>query len=349
VSLRILLVMDPLIPVPPRQYGGIERVVADLAGGLVGRGHEVTLWAAPSSRTPAQLEPFGREGEWTRRSNIRNMLQLARRFRAQPGRFDLVHNFGRLAYLLGALRSDVPKVQSYQRPVNPKNMRTARRLGAKRLHYTAVSAAVRDTALSGHSGAGDWTVIPNGVPPARYPFNAGVDPQRAPLVFLGRLDRCKGPHTAIAVARRLNRRLTLAGNVSSLPHERAYFYQEVAPLLGGGITYIGPVDDAQKAALLRGAAALLMPVDWAEPFGIVMVEALMTGTPVIAFRRGGIPEVILDGRTGFLCDTADEMVECVGRLPSISRAECRADAERRFSDEVIVSAYERLYGTLVGA
>ena len=132
MTLRILLLMDPVIPVPPRHYGGIERVIADVAAGLSRRGHDVTLWAAPGSDVPGRVEPFGREGEWTRWSNVRNLATLAGRFWGRPGRFDLVHNFGRLAYLAPILRRDLPKVQTYMRPVNPRNMRMAGALGARR-------------------------------------------------------------------------------------------------------------------------------------------------------------------------------------------------------------------------
>jgi glycosyltransferase involved in cell wall biosynthesis len=342
---RILIVMDPMIPVPPRHYGGIERVVADLADGLVRRGHDVVLWAGPGSQTTAALRTFGREGEWTGWSNIRNTIHLTARF-ARSHRFDVIHNFGRLAYLTGVLRSDVPKVQTYMRPVNPRNMEKVRRLGGRRIQYTAVSAAIRETGLP---GGGDWAVVPNGASATRFPFNPSVDPRVAPLMFLGRLERCKGAHSAIAVARRLDRRLVLAGNISSLPHEREYYETEVAPLVDGRqIVYVGPVDDETKGALLREAAALLLPVEWDEPFPVVLPEALLSGTPVVAFRRGGIPEGIVHGRTGFLCDTVEQMVRCVGELSTIDRTACRADAERRFDDETIVSAYEAVYERLIG-
>ena len=121
MRLRILLVMDPLLPVPPRYYGGIERIVAEMAGALGRRGHEVTVWAAPGSRVAGALEPFGREGEWNRWSNARNVAALTARFWRRPGRFHVVHNFGRLAYLLGVLRAELPKVQTYMRPVNARN------------------------------------------------------------------------------------------------------------------------------------------------------------------------------------------------------------------------------------
>jgi glycosyltransferase involved in cell wall biosynthesis len=344
---RILLVMDPYIKVPPDQYGGIERVVADLADGLAAAGHQITLWAAPGSRVNGRVDAFGQEGEWTRWSNVRNALTLAARFLAGVSRFDLIHNFGRLAYLAPVLARDVPKIQTYMRTVNPANMVTARRLGARRLHYTAVSAAIRNTGLC---GGGDWSVIYNCAAPERYPFVAGTDPASAPLVFLGRLDRCKGAHHAITVAQRLQRRLIIAGNISPLPHERRYFDAEIAPRIDGTlVSYVGPVDDQAKRTLLGQAAAMLLPIEWEEPFPVVLPESMLCGTPLIAFRRGGVPEGIDSGRTGFLCDTVDEMTEAVGRLVTIDRAAVRAEAVRRFSDAAIVAEYERLYREMAAA
>jgi glycosyltransferase involved in cell wall biosynthesis len=293
-----------------------------------------------------RVEAFGREGEWTRWSNVRNTLALAGRW-LRPLRFDVIHNFGRLAYLAPVLARDVPKVQTYMRTVTPANMATARRLGARRLHYTAVSAAMRDT---GRPGGGDWSVIYNCALPARYPFVGGTDPATAPLVFLGRLDRCKGAHHAIAVARRLNRRLIVAGNISPLAHEQAYFDTEIAPLIDGTlVTYIGPVGDEAKRSLLGQAAAMLLPIEWEEPFPVVLPESMLCGTPLIAFRRGGVPEGIDHGRTGFLCDTVDQMTALVSRLPEIDRAVVRAEADRRFSDVAIAGEYERLYQRLSAA
>src|SRR5439155_17425120 len=219
--------------------------------------------------------------------------------------------------------------------------------GARRLHYTAVSAAIRDT---GRPGGGDWSVVYNCAPVDQYKLRTDVDPAAAPLVFLGRLDRCKGAHTAIAVARRLNRPLQIAGNVSSLPHERAYFAREIQPLIDGRlITYVGPVDNLRKNELLGGAAALLLPIEWEGPFPVVLPESLLCGTPVIAFRRGGVPEGIDDGKTGFNCNTLEEMCDAVGQLPRIDRAMCRAEAERRFSGRAITDEYEALYRRLIAA
>lgn len=247
--------------------------------------------------------------------------------------------------MTGALRWDLPKVQTYMRRINPKNIRLVRRLGGHRVRFTAVSAAIRDT---GRPGGGEWSVIYNCAPAQNYRLRTDVDTGTAPLVFLGRLERCKGAHTAIDVAHRLQRRLIIAGNKSTLPEERKYFQKEIEPRIDGKlITYIGTVNDREKNELLGSAAAMLLPIQWEEPFPVVLPEALLCGTPVIAFRRGGVPEGIADGVTGFLCDTAEEMADLVGRLGEIDRTACRAEGERRFSNDSIVSDYEGLYRELL--
>jgi glycosyltransferase involved in cell wall biosynthesis len=340
--MRILLIADPYIPVPPRFYGGIERVAADLADEYVRRGHNVTLWAAPGSGTSAYRWTFGSEGEWSRWSNARNIAHLNARLPRFLDRYDVVHNFGRLAYLTSILSSKVRKVQTYMRRVNPRNMRITQSLRARNLHFTAVSQAIRDT---GTNGGGDWHVIYNSAEPSRYPFVSAVAAD-APLVFLGRFERCKGAHTAIEVARRADRTLLLAGTPSPLPCERDYFTRDVESHIDGTrVQFVGPVDDEAKRTLLGRAAALLLPVEWDEPFPVVLPESLLCGTPVLALRRGGIPEGIDHGRTGFVCDTVDEMVSLVPAVKELDRAACRAEAERRFSTRAIADEYLRLYAT----
>ena len=343
--MKVLLVMDPFIAVPPRHYGGIERVIADVGEALASRGHEVTLWAAPGSSVPGCVEPFGRETEWTRWSNVRNTMTLSARFLSRGDEFDVVHNFGRLAYLLPIARKRVAKVQTYMRRVNPRNMRTLDRLGARSLVYTAVSCAIKAT---GEPGGGEWRVIYNCARPDKYTLAVDVDPRSAPLLFLARLERCKGAHTAINVARAAGRRLIVAGNVSHLHDERDYFERELKPLLDDPIvTYVGPVDDAQKIKLFRTSAALLTPIEWEEPFPVALPEALLCGTPVLSFRRGGTPEGIEHGVTGFVCDDAAQMVRAVEALTTIDRTRCRKEAEKRFGHDVIASAYESLYHELL--
>jgi glycosyltransferase involved in cell wall biosynthesis len=169
----------------------------------------------------------------------------------------------------------------------------------------------------------------------------------APLVFLGRVERIKGPHHAIAIARRAGRRLVIAGNRVADADDAGFFEREIAPHVDDdAVRYVGPVDDVQKNQLLGGAAALLMPIEWDEPFGIVMAEALACGTPVIGFPRGSVPEVIVDGKNGFRCRDIDEAATAAGRLDGIDRVAVRADAERRFGHDAIVDEYERLYAEM---
>jgi glycosyltransferase involved in cell wall biosynthesis len=192
-----------------------------------------------------------------------------------------------------------------------------------------------------------WRVIHNAVPTERYAWTPHV-PVDAPLVFLGRVEHIKGVHIAIDVAQRSGRRLVIAGNVAD--EHREYFDREVRPFMGtGDVVYMGPVDDSAKSDLLSGAWALLMPVLWDEPFGIVMAEALACGAPVIGLDRGAVAEVVEDGLTGFVCRTPAEMVDAVHRVPALDRAACRRAAETRFSSAVLVDAYEALYRQLAAA
>lgn len=170
----------------------------------------------------------------------------------------------------------------------------------------------------------------------------------APLVFLGRVEEVKGPHLAIEVARRAKVPLVIAGNIS--PQHRGWFEDNIAPHLDGlNVRYIGPVNDVEKSDLLGRARALLMPVLWEEPFGIVMAEAMACGTPVVGLARGSIPEVVEHEVTGFVCNGTDDMVSAVGALGGISRAKCRERAERQFGASVIVHAYEQVYREMLDA
>ncbi len=335
--LRVCLIADPFLPVPPRYYGGIERVIAMVAEGLMARGHRVTLFAAPGSALGTEVVTFGAPPHLGPVRRWRDLWQVAAPLWRRVREWDVIHSFGRLAALLPVLPRPVPKLQSYQREITLRNVRLSTRLARGTLLFTACSDALR----RGVSHVGRWVTVPNGAPAAAYRFSPAVPPD-APLMFLGRIERIKGTHTAIAVARAAGRRLIIAGNVP--PEHRGYFEEEVQPHLDGtAIRYVGPVDDAAKNEWLGRAAALLMPIEWEEPFGIVMVEALACGTPVIGLGRGAVPEVVEDGITGFVCGSPAEMVEAVARLPRVERAACRASFQRRFSDAAIVDAYLQLY------
>ncbi len=337
--MRIVITADPEIPVPPARYGGIERIVDMLVRGLLARGHEVHLFAHPASRAPARLVPYRGRRSASAVDTLRNSAQIWRRVRRLP-RVDLIHSFGRLAYLLPLMWAPIPKIQSYQRHVSGRSVRLGRALAGGSLTLTACS---RSCAGSAGAASGEWVIVPNGVAAETYAFRPAVEAD-APLVFLGRVERIKGAHAAIEVARKTGRRLVIAGNPAVEGREREYFEREIAPHCDGrDVSCVGPVTDAEKNDLLGQAAALLFPVEWEEPFGIVMVEALACGTPVIALGRGAVPEVVEDGQTGFICGSVADMVEAVRLIPTLARARCRASYETRFSDDVVVGQYDRLY------
>lgn len=334
------MVADPYLPVPPRLYGGIERIIAFLVEALAARGHQVTLWAAPGSMVPAQIILYGCPPHRGPLARLCELGQVTRGLLQRSTRFDVIHSFGRLAAVLPLTRLGVPVLQSYQREITLRSARLGARLGGECLAFTACSSSCRHAA----GRFGRWTTVYNGVRLGDYQLQVEVGPD-APLVFLGRLEPIKGAHNAIALAKATGRRLILAGNVP--PEHSEYFRTQVEPHLGDRIEYVGPVDDAMKNRLLGQAAALLMLIEWEEPFGIVMAEALACGTPVIGFRRGAVPEVVEHGATGFVCDTLAEAIDAVPRLPQLDRRACRESCERRFSSGVIVDAYEALHRDLL--
>lgn len=349
-SLHIAITVDPYIPVPPRLYGGIERVVDFLVRGLVDRGHRVTLFAHPDSCTNGTLVPYGVPPHIGLQPRITELWQVGAKLWRHRRDFDLIHSFGRLAALLPVLPlRKLPKIQSYQRDEVPwKGIKKAVHIAAASLCFTACSASVyRARRLQGKYG-GWWQTIFNGVDLAKYDLVPQVPPD-APLIFLGRLEPFKGAHLAIAIAKLSGRRLVIAGNQVNTRANIEYFECHIVPHIDGTrISYVGPIDDVQKNALLGSSAALLMPIQWEEPFGIVMAEALACGTPVIGFARGSVPEIVRDGVNGYVCQTPEEAAAVVDQLERIDRRAVRADCEARFSDSAIVSAYERLYLKMLG-
>ena len=336
--MRIAITADPEIPVPPQLYGGIERIIDMLVQGLVERGHEVTLFAHPDSLVPARLVPYSGlhpQKSWDTLCNTWSITrELAR------GHYDLVHSFGRLAYILPILPWRIPKLMSYQREPTLSGIRRAVQLSAKgTLTFTGcsdyIAAKIRPYALA--------YSIHNGVPMSVYQYQPVVAFD-APLVFLGRVEHIKGAHLAIDIARQTGKKLIIAGNVPVDAISQQYFQNQVQPYLDDEqIHYIGPVNDAQKNQLLGSAAAFLMPILWDEPFGIVMAEAMACGTPVIALGRGAVPEVIAHETSGFICNDLGEMKDAINKINTIDRAVVRRWAEDHFSNEVIVQQYIELY------
>lgn len=340
--LRIALTVDPYIPVPPATYGGFERVVAGLVDALGTRGHTITLFAHPHSRTAAMHVPYGVPPHVGWRARSAELWQLGSALWLRRRQFDVIHSFGRLAALVPVLVDrSIPKIQSYGREIAWTGIARAVRLAGDSLTFTACSEAM----WKGRAGDrhGRWSTVYNGVDLNLYTPVEHVA-HDAPLVFLGRLERIKGVHHAIDIARRARRRLVIAGNRVDASEARAYFHREIEPHLDGReIVYVGAVDDAAKNRLLGTAAALLMPIEWDEPFGIVMVEAMACGTPVIGFRRGSVPEVIEEGVTGAIVTNVDQAVQALPRVLALDRAAVRRRCAARFAYPLIADAYERLY------
>jgi glycosyltransferase involved in cell wall biosynthesis len=340
--LNIALTVDPYIPIPPVTYGGIERVLAALVEELTARGHQVTLFAHPDSHTAAQQVSYGAPPHHGRRARTAELWQLGSALWTRRRTFDVVHSFGRLAALLPVLTDrSLPKIQSYQREIPWRGVQRAVRVAGRSLTFTACSDAMwRDQPASPSTR---WVTVYNGVDLKIYTPRPSVRDD-APLMFLGRLERIKGAHTAIEIARRANRPLVIAGNQVPSHEGRVYFEREILPHVDDRVvTYAGPVDDATKNRLLGAAAALLMPIEWEEPFGIVMVEAMACGTPVIGFARGSVPEVVEEGLTGAIVDDAEAAARAVARVCSLDRRGVRARCEQRFAYPVIADVYEQLY------
>lgn len=341
--MRILLTADPGLPVPPPRYGGIERIVDALVRYYRIQGHSVALLAQDGSTSPAEPRfswPAGFPSGWL--GALRNTRALRRAVKAFAP--DLVHSFSRLGYLIPLLPARLPKVMSYQRHTGGRQITWAARLGGRSLRFTGCSEFI---CRMGRPAGGMWQAIPNFVEPDRIDFQPQVPPG-APLLFLSRVESIKGPDLAIAIARAAGRPLLIAGNRAASGPEHDFWEQRIAPWLGrDGIEYVGEVDDAAKNALLGRAAALVVPLQWDEPFGIVFAEALAAGTPVITCARGALPEIIIPDRTGFFLRTIEDGVAAVARIPSLDRLACRQSVTARFSLPACAAQYLELYAQML--
>jgi len=337
--MKILLIMDPGIPVPPPLYGGHERLVYMFAEEYQKQGHEVSLLAGPDSHISGTCYTFGENNlEKTVRQKNKELLQAWAFLRKHRNKFDLVHNFGRLIYLLPVLNNPVKKIMTYGRPVSARGIKIINALPNRNLIFTACS----NYCVSTGNITGKWQTVYNAVDFGQYRLN-GNPGENAPLMFLGRLDKVKGVHTAIKVAKATNHQLIIAGNIPHTTDNLEYYKTEIEPQIDGKqIKYVGALNDAGKNDYLGRAKALLFPIEWDEPFGMVMVEAMACGTPVIAFSRGSVPEVLTE-QTGIKVNTFDEMVAAVKQVAKIDRKTCRETAKQRFDCQVIAGQYLRLF------
>ena len=321
--------------VPPRHYGPWERVVSLLTEGLVAAGVEVTLFATADSETTATLSavvPRPYEEDKTLDVKVWEGLHLASVFE-QAGQFDLIHNHYDFLPLTYSGLVSTPVVTTIHGFSSESILPVYKRYDAS-THYVAISDADRHPEL--HYAA----TIHHGIDLSEFTFRAVSDrPPDDYLLFFGRIHPDKGAAEAVSVAQRTGKRLILAGIIQ----DEGYFERDIKPHLNEQIRYVGSVGPAERDRLLGGAAALLHLIHFDEPFGLSMVEALACGTPVIATRRGSVPEIIRDGINGFNVQNVDEAVRAVERLGEVSRTRVHAYAEAHFSRERMVRDYLNVY------
>jgi len=336
--MRIGLVAPPWAPVPPHLYGGIELVVDRLAQGLAAAGHDVVLFATGDSTCPVPKRWLLDESEGVRIGfsvpEVRHVLAAYESLRD----VDLVHDHSLLGPIISDHYTELPVVTTIHGELNGE-LRDIYERVAPKVSVVAVSHAQRKPAPELRVAR----VIHHGIDANDFPVGDGSGGY---LLFLGRLSPDKGAGRAIDVARKADVPLLLAGKMRE-PWERDYFEARVAPFLSEQIQYLGEVGHERKLELLAGARALVFPIRWNEPFGLVMLEALACGTPVLAFPEGAAPEVVDHGRTGFLCQDEAEMAEAVAKLDGLDRVACRAAVEGYFSTARMVNEHVELYQDLL--
>ena len=334
-QLQIALVAPPFYEIPPSGYGGIESVVALLADGLVDRGHEVTLIAAGDRGTKAMTLSTFADPQWPRLGRAEPELLHAARVAGLLADLapDVVHDHSAMGPAFARDRSWPTVVTSHGPATGDWGDYLA--AAGEGMYLVAISQAQVDMAPRL-----PWRrVVHNGLDVSGIPCQQDKGDH---LVWLGRMSPDKAAHVAIDLAREAGRRILLAGKVSE-PDEKDYFDREVRPRLGDDAEFVDEVSGEDKYAFLGGAAGFLFPLEWEEPFGMVLIEAMACGTPVLSLSRGAVPEVVVDGKTGFVRDKAADLVPLVDRLGEIDPSACRAHVEESFAPERMVSGYEEAY------
>lgn len=332
----------PLIEsVPPQAYGGTERMVHYLTEGLVARGHDVTLFASGDSQTTADhvavVKQSLRLSKRPRDPTIWHMCQLMEVLR-RAHHFDIIHFHTDWFHFPVWRNVSTPQLTTLHGRLDIPDLRAV----YDEFRDMAV-VSISDSQRTPMPSAGWVETIYNGTPAGNYHF---CDRPGDYLAFLGRITPEKGPEQAIEIAKRLGMPLKMAAKID--PIDREYFAARIEPLLDDPlIDFLGEVDERGKDTLLGGARALLFPIDWPEPFGLVMTEAMACGTPVIAMRRGSVPEIMIDGVTGFIVNSIDEAVAAVQKIGTIDRANCRQHFEQNFTVGRMVDSYVETYKRLI--
>lgn len=341
--MRIALISPLWERVPPFRYGGIELVVKLLTDELVRRGHDVTLFASGDSITSAELVSVHEKALRLDRSiveaGVYEHLILSELFH-NADRFDIVHShfgFGALSF---AELVKTPTVHTLHGAFTPENQKIWNHFPNQPL--VSISDAQREPCPN----LNYIHTVYNGIDTSVYKYNP--NPDGSPyLAFVGRISPEKGPIGAIEVAKATGLPLKMAGKVDAV--DRKYYQEQVEPLIDGEqIQYLGEVSHEEKVKLLADATLTLFPITWREPFGLVMIESMATGTPVVGMNMGSVPEVIADGETGFVCNSLAEMIEVVPNATKLDRQTCREYVVSRFSVESMTDEYEKAYARVLG-
>jgi len=348
--MRIAIVAPPWFRIPPEGYGGIEVVVYLLAEGLVDKGHEVTLCTVASSSTRASIHKvFDDEMKSYLDAPPSSFLNIALThsvacyMEIPEEDIDIIHDHTWKEGLLGATFIDAPVVHTVHGPFDEENERFYRLFkGYPRIHFVTISD-FHQNCLPGLNYAG---TVYNGILFERYPYSEDKEDF---FFYIGRFNEEKAPHLACEVAKELGAKLVLAGKVHE-EEERSYFDQHIMPYLSSDIQFIGELGhwSQDKMRLFSKAKGYLYPIQWEEPFGITMAEAMACGTPVVTFKRGAAPEIVEHGVTGFVVETMDEFMEAAQHVDEIEPPKCRERVEEMFTAQTMVDGYERVYKEVLG-
>jgi glycosyltransferase involved in cell wall biosynthesis len=330
--------------VPPRLYGGTERVVASLSDALVELGHEVTLFAARGSGTKARLIPFRdqaiRLDSAPLKSDLAAHLTMLYEVKRRATQFDVLHFHLDLLHMPVFEQHAQKCVSTLHGRLDIKDLAPVYKRWPE---FRLVS--ISDNQRQPLPSANWLATVPHGVPAMHY---AAQKSERSYLAFLGRISPEKGPDVAVRLAIRAGVPLKIAAKVDSV--DQAYFDTVMKPLLDHPlIEFVGEIGDVQKAEFLGNARALLFPIAWPEPFGLVMLEAMACGTPVIANNCGAVPEVLQDGLTGFIVDSEEQALAAIARVDQLDREAVRAAFEQRFTTHHMARAYLKVYADLLGS
>jgi len=344
-KLRIAEIAPLWIPIPPQTYGGIELMLYELTEELVRRGYDMTLFASGDSKTSAKFVPVTEKAIWLDHELKNPHAPVMRMVKAVFDRFyefDIIHNHFNFFMFPLSLRLDCPRfLTTVHRPVDKQYAEAMKEYN--KIKFVAISEDHKKSMEE--LGVPVCGMVYNGIDPGRYEFN---DSPGGYLLYLSRLNREKGILTAIEVAKVAGQKLVIAGN-SAGNAEWSYFLHEIQPRLNDEhISFRGQVNFQEKVELLKNAKALLFPIDRQEPFGLVMIEAMACGTPVIAFRKGSVPEIVEHGRTGFVVDTPEEMIKAIERVSTIDRKACRKIVEEKFTLKQMVDKYEEIFAKIIG-